>query len=248
MMQAWPVRSFAAAALAVCAMALTAHAQSESLSQPSRYQPTARQPAINSQPAAAPTTDAEGFTSPAPAVSDTSSRPEGDPLSLSPPRQRTGRELIEPRMPGRSTSMSTVVGSLAVVLGMFFVLAWFLRRTMPQAMTRLPGEVVEQLGRTPLGGKQNMHLVRVGSKLLLVVVTPFGAETLTEITDVDEVDRLTALCRRNGSHGPTAEFREVLREFEREPARGFLGNTDRSDVELALGDGGRSRRRGGFDA
>jgi flagellar biogenesis protein FliO len=117
------------------------------------------------------------------------------------------------------------MASLAIVLGLFFVLAWFLRRHLPKGLTQLPKEVLEPLGRAPLAGKQQMHLVKIGGKLLLVVVTPFGAETLTEITDADEVARLSALCRASGGQGPSAEFRAVLRHFEREPAEpGFLGD------------------------
>jgi flagellar biogenesis protein FliO len=142
-----------------------------------------------------------------------------------------------------------MAASLAVVLGLFFILAWFLRRSMPKSMTRLPTEAVEQLGRAPLAGKQNIHLLRVGGKLLLVVVTPFGAETLTEITEPSEVERLCALCKGSGVHGPTAEFRQVLQQFEREPAGpGFLGETHRADVELANTALGRGRSRGEFHA
>lgn len=164
------------------------------------------------------------------------------PIPLAPPSERTTRDLSSPRLPNSSTTITTVLSSLAVVLGLFFITAWFLKRNLPKGMTLLPGEVLEQLGRTPLAGKQQMYLVRVGHKLLLLVVTPHGAETLTEITDPAEVDRLCGLCRQNATHGPTAEFRAVLRQFEREPAGpGFLGNTERSDVELAAA--GQTNRR-----
>ena len=173
------------------------------------------------------------------------------PIPLAPPSERTQRELTSPRMPNTSNTIATILGSLAVVLGLFFATAWFLRRNMPKGMTLLPGEVLEQLGRAPLAGKQQMYLVRVGHKLLLLVVTPHGAETLTEITDPDEVDRFCGLCRQNAPHGPSAEFRAVLRQFEREPAGpGFLGETNRSDAELAAAGRttGRTRTRGTFDA
>lgn len=155
------------------------------------------------------------------------------------------REITQPtKSPSSSTSITTVVASLAVVLGLFFVVAWCLRRGMPQSMSRLPSEVVEQLGRAPLSGKQNMHLLRVGGKLVLVAITPFGVETLTEVTDSDEVERLTALCKQNGQHGPSAEFRAVMRQFETEPAEpGFLGNTP-----VASGNRPTSARRGGYRA
>jgi flagellar biogenesis protein FliO len=171
------------------------------------------------------------------------------PLRLAPRGQQSERDLAQPRKSVSSSStMTTVLGALGVVLGLFFCLAWLFKRNMPQALTRLPNEVVEQLGRAPLGGKQNLHLLRVGGKLVLVAVTPFGAETLTEITHPDEVERLVALCKAHSAHGPSAEFRAVLQQFEREPAGpGFLGHTERSDAELASTPQ-RGRPRGGLHA
>lgn len=224
---------FALGVLLWLAIAAPALAQDFTVSQPRTFVA----PASAHEDAAAPlTTDAE--------------RASEKPLPLAPPRQRASRELVQPiAVTSQTSTITTVAGSLAVVLGLFFVLAWFMRRSMPQSLTRLPSEVVEQLGRTPLAGKQNMHLLRVGGKLLLVVVTPFGAETLTEVTDPDEVDRLCSLCKASGAHGPTAEFRQVLRQFEHEPAGpGFLGNTHRSDVELAGNAPARGRARGEFHA
>ena len=55
----------------------------------------------------------------------------------------------------------------------------------PPARSLLPKEAVELLGRAPLAGRQQMQLVRVGNKLLLVALSPAGAETLTEITEPD---------------------------------------------------------------
>lgn len=170
------------------------------------------------------------------------------PLPLAPRRERLDRETtVAKPVPTSTSAVTTVVASLGVALGLFFVLAWFMRRNLPQSMVRLPSEAVEQLGRAPLAGKQNLHLLRVGGKLLLVVVTPFGAETLTEVTDPAEVERLSALCKKSGPHGPSAEFRAVMQQFEREPAGpGFLGHTHRSDAELASGS--RTRARGEFHA
>lgn len=221
------------ATLSLCALQGAACADDLSLSQPPSVGRSVYQPAV---PASEPIATE-------PQVAEQS--PGG--LPLAPRRERSERELLEPRAaPGNSKTLTTVVGSLAVVLGLFFVVAWCMRRTLPASMTRLPSEVVEMLGRAPLAGKQNLHLLRVGGKLVLVVVTPFGAETLTEVTHPDEVERLIALCKQNSGHGPTAEFRAVLRQFEREPAApGFLGETHRSDVELANAPRGR---RGGYDA
>jgi flagellar biogenesis protein FliO len=135
-------------------------------------------------------------------------------------------------------AMGTTLGSLAAVLGLFFLVAWGLRRRMPAGAGALPAEVVEVLGLAPLPGKQQAHLVRCGRKLLLVHVTNTGVETLTEITDPAEVDRLEGLCRESRPHSATVAFRQALADFAREPAPGgFLG------AELRSGAAPREGRR-----
>jgi len=126
-------------------------------------------------------------------------------------RQRSG---------GGLPSGVTVVGSLAVVLGLFFLLAWALRRAAPAESAVLPGEVVEVLGRKVVGQRQQLQLLRCGSKLLLVSVTPDGAETLTEITEPQEVDRLAGLCRQTQPGSATATFRQMFQQFSTEPREG----------------------------
>lgn len=121
-------------------------------------------------------------------------------------------------------SISTVMGGLAIVLGAFFLLAWAIRRGMPNAMSRLPNDVIEVLGRATLTAKQSVHLVRLGNKLLLVSATPTGAETLAEVTDPDEVTRLIGLCGQPGHGNAQTAFRKVFEELGHGRADGFLGN------------------------
>lgn len=110
-------------------------------------------------------------------------------------------------------SLGTLAGSLIIVLTLFFVVMWLMRRAAPQSVQLLPGEVVEVLGRAPLTGRQQMHLLRCGRKLVLVSVTPDGAKTLTEITDPEEVDRLAGLCQQTRPGSATAAFRQVFQQF-----------------------------------
>jgi flagellar biogenesis protein FliO len=58
-----------------------------------------------------------------------------------------------------------------------------------------------------------LQLIRLGRRLLLVSVTPEHAETLTEITDPDEVNHLTSLCRQQQSGSISDSFREVLHQL-----------------------------------
>lgn len=170
---------------------------------------------------------------------------------LAEPKGRSGKRLaITPRTksapgqkapirfgPGQHT-IKTVLGSLAVVLGSFFLLAWFLKRNRGGGQQALPKEVIEILGRVPLAGKQQMQLVRVGGKLILLCVSASGAETLTEITDPLEVERLSGACQATQPNSVSSSFRQVLEQFGKEPANGFL------DTEPITESTGRRGRQG----
>ena len=111
-------------------------------------------------------------------------------------------------------SMITVVGSLVLVLGVFLFGVWLFRKTTPAGFGVLPIEAFESLGRARLTTRQQVHLLRCGNKVLLVAVGVASAETLTEITDPEEVERLVELCRRPRSGGAAAAFRQVFRREE----------------------------------
>ncbi len=135
----------------------------------------------------------------------------GDRLPISQPHHV---RLGEPgSRPGGPTSLLTIGSSLAVVLGLFLLVAWAVKRATPGRSGLLPMEVVEVLGRASLGARQQVHLVRCGSKLLLVSATPGGMETLTEIVEPDEVQRLAALCRQTQPGSTTAAFRQVFHQL-----------------------------------
>ena len=139
-----------------------------------------------------------------------------------------------PTARGADRATATVVSSLAIVLGAFFVLIWISRKTAPKGLGSLPVEVIESLGRSPLTSRQQMQLIRVGNKLILLSLTTNGANTLTEITDSDEVNRLCGICQQGRSGSISDTFRQVLAQFGEEPApSGFVGNPMTSQVELA---------------
>lgn len=146
---------------------------------------------------------------------------------------RTGKSPGTPASQGIG-SVVTVIGSLSIVLGLFFVSAWVMRRSAPKGSAALPSDVFEVLGRAPLNHRQQVHLVRCGSKLLLVSLTPESAETLTEIDDPDEVARLSGLCRSTHAGSATAAFKQVLHQFAGQPAEpGYFGRTDVSSRSAA---------------
>ena len=116
-----------------------------------------------------------------------------------------------------------VAGSLALVLVLFFALVAVLKRGMPAQGGKLPAAVLEVLGQATLGGKQQLHLLRCGDKLLLCCTTATGVQTLTEICEPAEVERLSALCRggekRRAPLAPPKSTPEFGAEFGQEPAQ-----------------------------
>ncbi len=116
-----------------------------------------------------------------------------------------------------------VAGSLALVLVLFFALVAVLKRGMPAQGGKLPAAVLEVLGQATLGGKQQLHLLRCGDKLLLCCTTAAGVQTLTEICEPAEVERLSALCRGGEKRrAPLAKPKstpEFGAEFGQEPAQ-----------------------------
>jgi flagellar biogenesis protein FliO len=123
-------------------------------------------------------------------------------------RPRTGAA------PGAARQLLTTGASLTLVLGVFAAVAWTMRRGMPKVLAqRLPSDVLDVLGQATLGHRQQVQLVRLGHKLLLINVSASGAETLAEVTEPAEVDRLTALCRGTSSRSATPSFRDVLQQF-----------------------------------
>jgi flagellar biogenesis protein FliO len=181
-------------------------------------------------PPAPTTTQAAGYASPEePARPDLASTSSHEPLPLGQPG---GPRSAGPHRPGapRSAQMLWRTGSsVAVVLGLFVLLAWCARRGPWNARRRLPEGVLEILGQVPGPGKQTLQLMRMGNKLLLVAVTAQGLEKLTEIDDPHEVAPLLAACRHDRPGAASAAFRQVLDQLDAQPPAAARVRTRHAD-------------------
>lgn len=88
-----------------------------------------------------------------------------------------------------------VFGSLAIVIGGYLGLVWLMRKFNISTNRGIPSEVIEVIGNAPFGPRKNLQLVRLGSKLLLLMNGPEGTHPVGEITDADEVEYLISLCK-----------------------------------------------------
>jgi len=167
--------------------------------------------------------------------------PAPQAVTLSPPESRAARMPLpsaggnpadSAARSGAGSGTFNVIAALVVVLGLFFAAASLLKRTMPAQARLLPREAVEILGRTALPGRRQGHLIRVGNKIALVSFSGGGgAETLVEITDPLEVDRLAGLCSQHDPHSTVNSFRSVVEQFFRDKPAGGSDTEGRRETD-----------------
>ena len=121
----------------------------------------------------------------------------------------------------------TVASSLAVVLGLFAGFVWLTRRFSSGGTANgvIPKDVIQNLGSTAIDSRTKVSMIRCGNRIIVVAQTATGIHPLSEITDVNEVQQLTASCIGDSKRN----FANTLREFENEPAeKGFVGTPTES--------------------
>ena len=92
-----------------------------------------------------------------------------------------------------SSDIGRMLGSLSLVLGIYFAFVWVMRKINPTSNQALPHEIVEVMGQIPFGPRRNLQLVRLGNKLLLLLNSADGVQPIGEITDPNEVEHFTSL-------------------------------------------------------
>ena len=123
---------------------------------------------------------------------------------------------------GSQPSLKKVGGSLAIVLGGFFLLTVFLRKKT----TALPAhEMIEPLGSVPITPKVRLHLVRFGSRILVLHISGQNVQRVAELEDPVEVQKLLGLCQGGSSNSVPVSVNDLLQTMESDvglPWRGQL--------------------------
>ncbi len=177
--------------------------------------PATTTPAVTTPAAMPPATDDAGNRRLAPPSSESENNSAGSASGRKP-------SLLPPAF-SQFKSLSSAGAGLAIVVGLFLLCMWLLRRNGPKPTGVLPEGAFAVLGRAPLTAQSFAQLLRIGNKLVLVAMTADGAQPLAEVTDPAEVDRIAGLCVSGRPGGSSAEFQQVLAQLSKEPARGFLG-------------------------
>lgn len=97
------------------------------------------------------------------------------------------------RLIGRETSRlnwGRMLASLGMVTGGWLLFVSLARSLQSRAGQRGSARLFEMVGSTRLNSRQSLQLVRVGSRLLVLLVSPEGAQAIGEISHPAEVESL----------------------------------------------------------
>lgn len=99
-----------------------------------------------------------------------------------------------------SNSFVSMAISLGIIVGALVLVGRGMKRFGFHAIPNLPADAFELLGQRTIDPRVNIHLVKCGSRVLVLGVGPEGVRTLSEIDDPAEVERLVLACQ-NPSKG-----------------------------------------------
>ena len=98
---------------------------------------------------------------------------------------------------------------------------WMLKRVFPSRLPAGSGALLEVLARTPVGPKQSVVLLRVAGRVLVVGVGPESLNTLSEISDAAEVEKLLLQPPKPPAGDFRARLTGVLAPFRGAPMGAF---------------------------
>lgn len=102
-----------------------------------------------------------------------------------------------------ASALVSTFGALAVVLGAFFALVAFLRRT--GAKNGGVGSALEVVDSLAVGDKARLLTIRWGNRLILAAKTPEKIAPLAEIADVEEANAMLAEIERRKETAATGD-------------------------------------------
>ncbi len=105
---------------------------------------------------------------------------------------------------GRLGGYLQTLAALALVVALIFLARFLIRRFGQSAKAPARDGPIEVLARTTIALKQQLLLVRLGTRLVLVGSAAGGLSALCEVTDAEEVDQLlkaVETARRRGLGG-----------------------------------------------
>jgi len=104
------------------------------------------------------------------------------------------------------SSALRVVGALGVVLGCIFIVRYAGKKFLGLQNTASSGGAVQILSRTPVSPRQQLMLIQVGRRIVLVANCGAAMNALCEISDADEVASLAGQLQERRRTSATSAF------------------------------------------
>lgn len=127
------------------------------------------------------------------------------------------------------------LGALALVLLAVFAVRALLRRYAASGvpLPRAPG-AIEVLARTGVGPRQQVLLLKIGQRILVVGQTPTELSPLAEMAEAEEVAEILAAVERARPGSASQGFAQWLRRFHGEHARWHQPMADGDQSEAII--------------
>jgi flagellar biogenesis protein FliO len=138
-----------------------------------------------------------------------------------------------------SMEYARVLGALGLVIALIFLLRWGARFLFPSVAGRSPSRIVEVLARSVLTPKQQVMLIRVGRRLIVVGDSGSQLSTLCEIADPDEVASLVGQLREekifaaSGFGSLVGRFTRRFESSDREESTSLIDAPETADRDEA---------------
>jgi flagellar biogenesis protein FliO len=146
--------------------------------------------------------------------------------------------------------LGRVTLALTAVIALILFLRWGSRKILAIPAAGTSPHVMRVVARSPIAPKQNVLLLRVGQRLVIVGDSGGRLSALGQITDADEIATIVGQAKSNAT-SPPANFGGMLRRLSRrfrgmEP--GEIAEDEAGDIEETDSRQERQSLLGGLDA
>ena len=135
-------------------------------------------------------------------------------------------------------SVWRTLGSLILVLVLIVAVTYAFRRWALKTPQARLGAGIDILTRNAVNPRQSLCLIRVGSRMILLGVSPNQITNLCTIEDPDELAHIQGLLEKNGSSSVTRSFEKLFHRqtqdyqlTEEDPAAFNLENDDATNQQ-----------------
>lgn len=160
-----------------------------------------------------------------------------DSLSIRVRTPGVGASTQPVALPSLGFDITRMLLALAIVIGLIYASRWILKRFYGGAVSPAGNRVVQVLSRTVLAPKQQVMLLQVGKRVIVVGESNGAMATLAQIDDPDEIAQLVGRLQeehstRAGAFGSLfGRAQTRMAEDESAPPLGVATDTSTPTVE-----------------